>query len=213
MFTGIIEEVGRIKSIKKNQMSASLVIESTHVLEDTQIGDSIATNGVCLTVTSKSDKEFTVDVMVETMRSSNLLHLRPNDQVNLERALTLSTRLGGHLVSGHVDCVGKILDFTNEENAVWITVELSDEVMRYMMNKGSIALDGVSLTIQRMTKNSVSVSIIPHTKEVTTLLTKRIGDVVNVEVDMIAKYVERLLGFSSKKQNIDENFLKEHGFY
>lgn len=212
MFTGIIEEIGKVKSIQRNAKSSSMVISATKVLEDTQVGDSIATNGVCLTVTSKSTHEFTVDVMAQTMRSSNLHHLKPMDEVNLERAMTLSTRLGGHIVSGHVDCVGIIQNYLQEENAVWITIGLSDDAMGYMIEKGSITLDGVSLTVQRVHAKSVEVSIIPHTKEVTTLLKKKLGDFVNVEVDMIAKYVERLLQRPTKKP-LNEDFLKEHGFY
>lgn len=212
MFTGIIEEIGKIKSVQRKAKSSSLVISAVKVLEDTQIGDSIATNGVCLTVTSKSAHEFTVDVMAETMRSSNLHQLKAMDEVNLERALTLNTRLGGHMVSGHVDCVGVIQQYRQEDNAVWITITLSDDVMGYMIEKGSITLDGVSLTIQKVNPFDVEVSIIPHTKEVTTLLKKGIGDTVNVEVDMIAKYVERLLQRDTKKV-LNEDFLKEHGFY
>ncbi len=212
MFTGIIEEIGKVKSIQRNAKSSSMVISATKVLEDTQVGDSIATNGVCLTVTSKSTHEFTVDVMAQTMRSSNLHYLKAMDEVNLERALTLSTRLGGHIVSGHVDCVGIIQNYLQEENAVWITIGLSDDAMGYMIEKGSITLDGVSLTVQRVHAKSVEVSIIPHTKEVTTLLKKKLGDFVNVEVDMIAKYVERLLQRPTKKP-LNEDFLKEHGFY
>lgn len=212
MFTGIIEEIGKVKSISNNTKSSRIEISATKVLDNTLIGDSISTNGVCLTVTELDKNSFTVDVMAETVRSSNLSKLKVNDQVNLERALTLQTRLGGHLVSGHVDIEGRISNVEKEENATWITIAIEQMYMKYMVKKGSVAIDGVSLTIQDISESNIRVSIIPHTKEVTTLLHKSLGDSVNIEIDMMVKYVERLLSFKQEKEMIDESFLRKHGY-
>lgn len=215
MFTGLIEEIGRIKSVIKSTKSAKIIINASKVLEGVKLGDSISTNGVCLTVTEYGSNYFTVDVMAETMRRSNLRALSAGDTVNLERALRLGDRLGGHIVSGHIDGVGTISDFENEDNAVWITIEASQELLKYIVEKGSIAIDGVSLTVAYVDEKVFKVSIIPHTKDVTTLLTKKVGDIVNLECDMLGKYVEKLLSVkeeASTKQGIDLNFLSEHGF-
>ena len=212
MFTGIIEEVGTVQRVRRGSRSASLTILANEVLKDVKIGDSIATNGVCLTVTTFDAHSFTVDVMAETMRASNLELLSSGSRVNLERALRLSDRLGGHIVSGHVDGVGLIAKKEKEDNAVWITVKTSRDLLKYMIVKGSITIDGISLTIQKLTEDGFMVSIIPHTNDVTTLLELSVGTKINLECDVIAKYTERLLSASSHSSGIDEQFLARHGF-
>jgi riboflavin synthase len=212
MFTGIIEEIGRIKSVKRGGHTVVLEIEAQKVLEDTRIGDSIATNGVCLTVTAMENNSFSADVMPETMSRSNLGELRPGDRVNLERALCLNSRLGGHLVAGHVDGTGRLVSKEQDENAIWLTIAASDEVLRYIIEKGSITIDGVSLTIAYVDEQVFKVSIIPHTQEETTLTAKRIGAVLNLENDMIAKYVEKLMGGEKKRGGLTLDFLQSHGF-
>jgi len=191
MFTGLIEEIGRIESVVKSVKSASITIKARKVLEGVQLGDSISTNGVCLTVTSFDSGRFSVDVMAETMRASNFRHLTPGDEVNLERALSLGDRLGGHMVSGHIDGVGTIHSYEKEDNAIWITVAASPDILKYIVYKGSIAIDGVSLTVAYVDESVFKVSIIPHTKDVTTLLRKKPGNEVNLECDMIGKYIEK----------------------
>ena len=213
MFTGIIEEVGTVKSIG----GGVLAINAQKVLEDVQLGDSIAVNGVCLTVTSFTSKGFTADVMPETLRRSSLGELKHGSPVNLERALTLSSRLGGHIVSGHIDGTGTISDMTREDNAVWVTVQTKPDLLKYMIEKGSIAIDGVSLTIVYVDDGCFKVSVIPHTGEETILLKKKPGDTVNLECDLIGKYVEKLLfGKAEETQKssggITEAFLAENGF-
>lgn len=218
MFTGIIEEQGKICGIKKSEKGAVLTIQAKKVLNGTQIGDSIATNGVCLTVTSITGDKYTVDVMAETMRRSNLGDLKVNDQVNLERALRLDSRLGGHIVSGHIDDIGVIKDYTREDNAVWVTIDAAPAIMKYIVEKGSITIDGISLTVATVSDESFQVSIIPHTGEETGLLKKKPGDTVNLENDILAKYVEKLLGFNgatssaSGESKINMDFLAENGF-
>ena len=212
MFTGIIEEIGRIKSVKRGGHTVVLEIEAQKVLEDTRIGDSIATNGVCLTVTAMESNSFSADVMPETMSRSNLGELRPGDRVNLERALCLNSRLGGHLVAGHVDGTGRLVSKEQDENAIWLTIAASDDVLRYIIEKGSITIDGVSLTIAYVDEQVFKVSIIPHTQEETTLTAKRIGAVVNLENGMIAKYVEKLMGGEKKRGGLTLDFLQSHGF-
>lgn len=214
MFTGIIEEIGEIQSVKRGEKSSKLIIKASEVLKDTKIGDSICTNGVCLTVTSINSKNFEADVMAETLRKSNLGDLKPLDKVNLERALSIKGRLGGHIVSGHIDGIGKILSFIKEDNAVWITIKAPLEILRYIVLKGSIAIDGVSLTVAYVDDEVFKVSIIPHTGEETILLKKKIGETVNLECDVIGKYVEKLLKLNEKKKEntITEDFLKNNGF-
>ena len=174
-------------------------------------------NGVCLTVTNIAGNIFEADVMAETLRRSNLGELKSGSKVNLERALTLEKRLGGHLVSGHIDGVGQIISNLKEDNAVWITIEANSEILRYIVEKGSIAIDGISLTVAYVDDKSFKVSIIPHTGEETTLLNKKIGNKVNLECDVIGKYVEKLLGLASNKEEepketLGEKFLRENGF-
>nr|WP_278287326.1 riboflavin synthase [Caloranaerobacter ferrireducens] len=215
LFTGLVEEVGIVKSILKGTKSVKIVIKAKKVLEDIKIGDSISTNGICLTVTDFTDNTFSVDVMPETIRKSNLKNLAPGSKVNLERALRLGDRLGGHLVSGHIDGTGKILSFDKEDNAIWVTIKPPEELLKYIIYKGSIAIDGISLTVAYIDNKTFKVSIIPHTKKVTTLIEKSLGDEVNLECDMIGKYIEKFLIYSKETKDdkgIDMDFLKEHGF-
>ncbi len=196
MFTGIIEEIGKIKRVSLSGKSGSLEIAANVVLEGTKIGDSIAVNGVCLTVTSLSEASFTADVMAETLRRSSLGSLRAGSSVNLERAMSAQGRFGGHIVSGHIDGTGKISKMKKEENAVWVFIEAKAEILSLIIEKGSVAIDGISLTVVSVTDSEFSVSVIPHTSKETTLLSKKAGDFVNLENDIVAKYVQKLLGSS-----------------
>ncbi len=212
MFTGIIEEVGTVTTAINGTNSAKVTIEARKVLEDVKVGDSISTNGICLTVVAFDQVSFVVDVMPETMRSTAFSQLRTGSRVNLERALRLSDRLGGHLVSGHIDGTGKILRRWEENNAVWFSVSASPEILRYVVNKGSVALDGISLTVAAADSRSFAVSIIPHTRDVTTIFHKKAGELVNIECDLIAKYTEKLLAGNSSGSKIDLDFLTDNGF-
>lgn len=213
MFTGLIEEVGIMSGAIYGGTSIKLTIRAEKVLENLKIGNSISTNGVCLTVSSFTDSTFTADVMPETIRKTNLGKLKTGMGVNLERALKVSDRLGGHIVSGHVDGTGKIKDFKAEENATWIIIETSADVIKYVIPRGSIAIDGTSLTVVEVVDNHFGVSIIPITKEETNLLNKKVGDEVNLECDILGKYVERFLTFKEdKNKTIDIKFLAENGF-
>ncbi|MBQ1971099.1 MAG: riboflavin synthase [Treponema sp.] len=217
MFTGIIEEIGTIKSINSNGISSQLCINANKILEDTKIGDSIAVNGVCLTVTSIKSNLFTADVMAETLRRSNLGSLIPQSKVNLERAMPANGRFGGHIVSGHIDGTGTIVETKPEGNAVWIKINCSDNLLKYIIHKGSITIDGISLTVAKVTDSDFSVSIIPHTAANTTLLQKKSGDVVNLENDVVGKYIEKLLSFQKideqkPQSKITEEFLRQNGF-
>lgn len=194
MFTGIIEEVGRLVSIKSGARSAALTISASEILTDLSLGDSIAVNGVCLTVTAFDSRTFTTDVMPETLRRTNLRQLHGQSPVNLERALAANGRFGGHIVSGHIDGTGVIRSVSRDDNAVWYTIRASGDILRYIVQKGSIAIDGISLTVAQVTDTSFSVSVIPHTAANTTLGAKKTGDTVNLENDCIGKYVEKLLG-------------------
>ena len=205
MFTGIIEEVGHVKSLRRGSKSFTLEVEASLVMEGTQVGDSIATNGVCLTVTSLTGHGFTADVMPETVQRTALGELTAGSPVNLERALSLQTRLGGHIVSGHIDGTGRISDRRQDDTALWLTVECDSRLLRYVIEKGSITIQGVSLTVARVDDHSFAVSLIPHTQAATTLHQARVGDRVNLENDIIAKYVEKLLG----KQNDADNGIME----
>lgn len=194
MFTGIIEEVGHVKSLHRGAKSFTLEVEAEKVLEGTLVGDSIATNGVCLTVTSLTGHGFTADVMPETVSRTALGELVSGSRVNLERALSLQTRLGGHIVSGHIDGTGRIADRRQDDTALWLTIECDSKFLRYIIEKGSVTLQGVSLTVARVDARSFAVSLIPHTQAATTLHQAKVGDLVNIENDIIAKYVEKLLG-------------------
>ncbi len=215
MFTGIIEETGTLRQIVKGEKSSVLAIEAEKVLEGTQIGDSIAVNGICLTVTSLTDDSFSADVMAETMRRTNLGSQSVGSKVNLERALTPLTRMGGHIVSGHIDGIGKITSYVREDNAVWVTVETEKSLLKYIVEKGSVAIDGISLTVAYVDEICFKVSVIPHTASQTTLITKAVGDSVNLECDVIAKYVEKLLNVHSDSRSdgeITEEMLIRYGF-
>ena len=198
MFTGIVEEIGRIKNVQRGAKSITFCIEASKVLEDTKIGDSICTNGVCLTVTDISPAAegkgwFKADVMPETIRKTSMARLQVGSKVNLERALTLNTRLGGHIVSGHVDGIGHIVRKEQDDIAIWLWIECDANLMRYIIPKGSVTLQGVSLTVAKVEATRFAVSLIPHTQEETTLHASVVGDVVNIETDIIAKYVEKLM--------------------
>jgi len=209
MFTGIIEDIGTIKSIKKNTKSQTMTIESS-ILSDVKLGDSIATNGLCLTVTKLTNNTFDVDVMVESMNRSNFNDLIIGSRVNLEKAMRMGDRFGGHMVSGHIDGVGIIRQYQKEENATWVTIEIPQSLRKYTTLKGSISIDGISLTIANVTNTGVQVSIIPHTKAQTTLLLKKVGDKVNLEMDMMVKYVEQLL--KKEETSLNEETLKQYGY-
>jgi riboflavin synthase len=206
MFTGIVEEIGIVKETSRDR----LAFEAHKVLEGTKVGDSIAVNGVCLTIVSLENRGFSFDVMPETLRCTNLGRLHYSDQVNLERALVLGGRLGGHLVLGHVDDTGEVMDVTSEETAHLMRISAPAKLMTYIVDKGFIAVDGVSLTIADFDDFSFVVSLVAYTIEHTTLGRKRPGDVVNLEADIIAKYVERLK--ERKSQSLDFEFLREYGF-
>ncbi len=217
LFTGIVEEVGEIRGIKKGEKSSILSIKANKVIEDVKLGHSICTNGVCLTVTNIYGNIFDADVMAETLRRSNLGELKVGSKVNLERALSAKGRFGGHIVSGHIDGVGKIVSLEKEDNAIWVTIGAKENILQYIVEKGSIAIDGISLTVAYVDDKVFKVSIIPHTGKETILLSKTIEDTVNLECDVIGKYVEKLLTFQSgkkieKKDSINEDFLKENGF-
>lgn len=206
MFTGIIEEIGTVHKIKKGQLSVVLEVCAKTVLEDMKIGDSIAVNGVCLTVTALYSGSFVADVMHETLKRSALAALIPGGHVNLERAMSASGRFGGHIVSGHIDGTGKIVYIQKDDNAVWFTIHTNPEIMRYVVEKGSVAIDGISLTIAKADRDRFSISAIPHTVRQTVLNERKEGDSVNLEADIVGKYVGKFLSF---KQNTDSHITKE----
>ena len=216
MFTGIIEEVGTLERLA----SGEIAIRAAKVLEDVALGDSIAVNGICLTVTHFDAAHFTADVMPETVRRTSLADLRHGSRVNLERALTLQSRLGGHIVSGHIDGVGTIAAMQEEGNAILLTVRARDDLLRYIVEKGSVALDGISLTVARAGAAEFTVSLIPHTREITNLREKRIGSRLNIETDILGKYVEKLFpggrapGDTAPRSagGLTLGFLREQGF-
>ena len=226
MFTGIIEELGTVKALSMAGKSGTIAISAKKVLEKTKIGDSIAVNGVCLTVTTLKPDGFTADVMAETIRRSSLGSLNPGSKVNLERAMAADGRFGGHIVSGHIDGTGTITEFRKEENAVWVRIEASPAIMNLIVEKGSICIDGISLTVATVSKTDFQVSVIPHTGEETTLLKKVPGDKVNLENDVVGKYVQKLLEIApvsednneenknsgSPKTGLTMDMLKEFGF-
>lgn len=215
MFTGIVEEVGNVREIRKGQTSSFIEIQAKTVLSGVHLGDSIAVNGVCLTVTEFSADSFRADVMNETLNRSSLGSLRSGSHVNLERAMPANGRFGGHIVSGHIDGTGVITDIRRDGISVWYTIGTTAAVMRYIVEKGSVAIDGISLTVAKVTDSSFSVSIIPHTAEQTVLSYKKTGDTVNLENDIIGKYVEKLMNpqNSPKEPNgITMEFLAKNGF-
>ncbi|MGN1206102.1 MAG: riboflavin synthase [Eubacterium sp.] len=216
MFTGIIEEIGTVEQIQKGTQSAVLTIQCEKVLEGTQIGDSIAVNGVCLTVTSMQKNSYTADVMAETLRRSSLAGLKKGSRVNLERAMPADGRFGGHIVAGHIDGTGTVAEITKDETAVWYRISAENELLRYIVEKGSIAIDGISLTVAKVSDSDFLVSIIPHTQSETTLRERKVSDIVNLECDIIGKYVERLCGMKKEetpeKSTLTREFLLEYGF-
>ncbi len=215
MFTGLIEEIGLLKDIKHSGDSMILTISAKKVLSDVSIGDSISVNGICLTVTMFDKNLFSVDVMPETLYKTSLAELKAGSKVNLERAMKASDRFGGHFVAGHIDGVATLVDRKALDNSIYLKFKLDSSLLKYVISKGSIAIDGVSLTIVKLEKDFLTVSVIPHTLQNTNLLDKDIGKIVNIEVDLLGKYVESiLLNCSDKKanKNITEDFLKENGF-
>lgn len=208
--------MGEVLAIENGEKSLKIKIKCKKVLKKSKIGDSIATNGTCLTATELGEDFFTADCMYETVKRTNLKRLNIGDRVNLEKSITLSTPLGGHLVTGDVDCEGSIVSITQEGIAKIYEVEVDRKYMKYVVEKGRVTLDGASLTVMRMTDKTFSVSLIPHTQEMVTLGKKNIGDFINVETDLIGKYVERLLNFSAseekKESKITMEFLLENGF-
>lgn len=215
MFTGLIEEIGSISSIEKGRNSYQIGILANKILTDTKIGDSICTNGACLTVTKIHSDNIIVDMMSETVKMTNFSKLKIGSKVNLERAMRLSDRLGGHLVSGHIDGTGKITAIIKDDIAWRFEIETSTEIISKMLDKGSITVDGISLTIARVREDSFEISIIPHTAKATTLLCKKINDTVNLETDMIGKYVLRFLSPQKKEETssrVNLAFLQENGF-
>ncbi|MBQ3928982.1 MAG: riboflavin synthase [Clostridia bacterium] len=216
MFTGIIEEIGIVVEIKHSDTSFYIKIEAKQILSDTHLGDSIAVNGVCLTVTELGKTFFKADVMNETLYRSSLGSLKIGSRVNLERAMLADGRFGGHIVSGHIDGTGTITKIKNDGIAVWYTIHTNEKILKYIVEKGSIAIDGISLTVAKVTVSDFSVSIIPHTAKQTILSDKKTGDTVNLENDIIGKYVEKLLGCKNnntqKESRITMEFLHQNGF-
>jgi riboflavin synthase len=212
MFTGIVEEVGKVCEVRQSGNSSYIRIQAQKVLEDVHLGDSIAVNGVCLTVTHFDSTTFQADVMNETLSRSSLGSLRSGSPVDLERAMSAEGRFGGHIVSGHIDGTGIISDIKNDGIATWYTISAKPEIMRYIVEKGSIAIDGISLTVAKVTDSTFSVSIIPHTASQTVLSSKNKGDIVNLENDIVAKYVEKLMKPDSAKSSLSMEFLAKNGF-
>lgn len=215
MFTGIIEETGTVRSVRRGPASAAVSIGASLVLSDLRTGDSVAVNGVCLTATSVDGAGFTADVMHETLNRSSLGALAAGSRVNLERAMAADGRFGGHIVSGHIDGVGTIESVRRDDIALWYTITPPPSLLRYIVEKGSAAIDGVSLTVASVTETSFSVSVIPHTAARTTLGEKRAGDTVNLETDIVGKYVESLLKRReepARESRITREFLLENGF-
>ena len=208
MFTGIVEELGKIKTITNDR----IVIVCETVLSDTKLGDSIAVNGVCLTVTGINTNSFTADISPETMKITALNQLKSGDYVNLERAMKADGRFGGHIVSGHIDGRGKFISCVKVSNFYDLKIQLEDKQEKYVVQKGSISINGISLTIAEVNDNEINLAIIPHTYENTSLKTLKTGDYVNIEVDIMAKYIEKFLSTRDNKSRISLEFLQEHGF-
>jgi riboflavin synthase len=215
MFTGIVEEMGAITSLDKTLAGTRMTILASTVMGDLKIGDSVSVNGICLTVVSRGERDFSVEVSPETLSVTTLGHLTAGAPVNLERPMKLNERIGGHLVAGHVDGVGTIRSRHQEGNAIFFTIEAPQEILRYCVVKGSVTVDGISLTINDVTDRGFSVAIIPHTAKVTTLGLKQVNDTVNLESDLIGKYVERLLQERDQLPKttpiIDKDYLQKRG--
>lgn len=217
MFTGLVAELGTVMELKQLKQSYNITVKAQKVLENLKIGDSIAVNGACLTVVKISGSAFTADIMPETVKLTNLRNLKSGDKVNLERTLKLSDGLDGHIVSGHVEGIGVIMSKKTEGIAEIVTVKTPPQLLKYIIKKGSIAIDGISLTVTEVTGSSFSVSLIPHTAKETTLGFKKPGDEVNLETDIIGKYVEHLLNFKTSadaenKNTLTKSLLFENGF-
>lgn len=210
MFTGIIEEIGVVENIVQSSKSCRLTIKANKIFDDLKLGDSVAVNGVCLTAAEISPPYFTVDVMAETMRRTSFSSFKKGSCANLERAMQMNGRFGGHIVSGHIDGTGTVLSMVREDNAVWVTIGADSAIMRYIIEKGSVALDGISLTVASLKNDRFSVSIIPHTAQQTTLLGKKSGDKINIECDLVGKYIEKFTAQNSG--GITEDFLARYGF-
>lgn len=210
MFTGIIEEKGTVERIVHGEKSCRLTIRAERIFDDLRLGDSVAVNGVCLTAAEINSGSFTADVMAETMRRTSLGSLVPGSRVNLERAMQMGGRFGGHIVSGHIDGTGTILSMVREDNAVWVRIAAEESITRYIVEKGSVALDGISLTVAEVQRDEFAVSIIPHTASETTLMERKTGDKINIECDIIGKYVEKLS--KPRSGGITEDFLRKYGF-
>lgn len=211
MFTGIIEEIGTIEKMQKNNHSCVLVIKAFRILEDMNLGDSISVNGICLTVTSFNKYTFNVDVMNETWRRTALEKLKCGSCVNLERAVPVNGKLGGHIVTGHIDGTGIIKAIRQDNNAIWYQITAHNKILSLIVEKGSIAIDGISLTVAKVSKTSFSVSVIPHTLEQTTLKSKKVNDLVNLENDILGKYIEKFLNNTSRV-TLSKDFLHLNGF-
>ncbi|HXH86306.1 MAG TPA: riboflavin synthase [Nitrospira sp.] len=215
MFSGIVEEMGAVTSMEKTLAGTRMTILASTVMSDLKIGDSVSVNGTCLTVVTKGERDFVVEVSPETLSVTTLGQWTPGTPVNLERAMKLNERIGGHLVAGHIDGVGTIRSRHQEGNAIFFTIEAPSDILRYCVTKGSITVDGISLTINEVAEHSFSVAIIPHTAKVTTLGLKQVNDTVNLESDLIGKYVERLLQERSQLPKttpiIDKDYLQKRG--
>lgn len=216
MFTGLVAELGTVQQLVRQGNSYHLTVAANKIMENLKIGDSVAVNGCCLTVVQKTEMEFTADVMPETVRLTNIGMLHPGSKVNLERTLRLCDGLDGHIVSGHIEGLGTIVEQRPDGIAVVTTINAKPELLKYVIKKGSIAIDGISLTVTEVTEGTFSVSLIPHTAKETTLGIKKVGDKVNLETDIIGKYVERMLGFKSevktKEEKLGMDFLAQNGF-
>lgn len=214
MFTGLIEEVGKVLDIVVKNDIWTITIECEKIVNNISIGDSVAVNGVCLTVKEFNSNSFKVDVMAETIRKTNIEFLKIDSKVNLERALRVGDRLGGHMVSGHIDGIGVIEGFEKEGDAIQVSVSATGGILKYVVYKGSVAIDGISLTVNYVDDEIFKVSIIPHTKEVTTLTKKKVKDLVNIECDVVGKYIEKFLKYKDveDESSIDMKLLKENGF-
>lgn len=211
MFTGIVEEIGTIKKVTRGRSSAVLEVQAAKVLEDAKLGDSIAVNGVCLTVTSIHGNSFTADVMHETLDRSSLAALKSGSHVNLERAMAADGRFGGHMVAGHVDGVGTVKSVARDDNAVWYTIQAEPQILHYIVEKGSITIDGISLTVARVTDRDFAISAIPTTVQITILGERKPGDRVNLENDIVGKYIEKFLGAPCEhgKRSMDSLAMKK----
>lgn len=214
MFTGLIEEVGYVESYKKDLVGATLSVACSKVLQDAKIGDSISINGVCETVVSVETSKFAVKISEETLNVTNFSNLKESEPLNLERALTINSRLGGHIVSGHIDCVGILRSINKNSDFYDLSFEVPSQYSKYIVYKGSIAVNGISLTVSSIKNNEFSIAVIPHTYNNTNLKFLNVGDCVNIETDILARYVEKLLSFGDNRKEslISEAFLQENGF-